>query len=299
MDFRCNECELQNQLTEFDRRVRLPDGRWLGYAEYGDQRGRPLLSFHGGLSCRLDVAFASSVCRELGIRLLAVDRPGTGLSEDKAERTILDWPLDVANLARGLGIERFAVLGWSAGGPFALACAYGIPDMVTRAGTIGGMAPVKGRRGAIRELGLRLDRILLPLASWSPGSAAFLLRLARRLPMRLLKRSLMFDLGSPADRALVRSFRNSEFEFFYESLRPGPWGAVQEFRILAGPWGSWLSDVKTEVHLWQGAEDQIVPMSHARWLAEHIPGSQLRVVQGQGHFLLRACLREVLSTLVG
>ncbi len=78
------------------------------------QGSRPLLSFHGGLSCRLDVRFASNFCQEAGIRLISVDRPGIGLSDHQPDRHVLDWPEDVAHLALMLGIYRFAV-AWLVG----------------------------------------------------------------------------------------------------------------------------------------------------------------------------------------
>ena len=103
--------------------VNLPDGRDLAYEEYGDPAGFPVLSFHGGLSSHLDAAPAGAAAREAGIRLVAPDRPGMGLSTFQPGRTLLDWPEDVTALAHALGIERFAVMGWSAGGPYAAVCA--------------------------------------------------------------------------------------------------------------------------------------------------------------------------------
>ena len=103
--------------------VPLPDGRVLAYEEYGVPTGFPILSFHGGLSSRLDAAPAHEAAVATGVRLIAPDRPGMGLSTYQPGRRLLDWPADVAHLADALGIERFAVMGWSAGGPYAAVCA--------------------------------------------------------------------------------------------------------------------------------------------------------------------------------
>ena len=99
--------------------VTLPDGRDLAYEEYGDPAGFPVLSFHGGLSSRLDAAPADAAARDGGVRLVAPDRPGMGLSTFQPGRRLVDWPADVTSLADALGLERFAVMGWSAGGPYA------------------------------------------------------------------------------------------------------------------------------------------------------------------------------------
>jgi pimeloyl-ACP methyl ester carboxylesterase len=284
--------------SEFEHRMRMPDGRWLAYADYGDPAGRPVLSFHGGLSCRLEVRFAAAFCRDEGIRLISIDRPGIGLSDYQCNRTILDWPEDIAHLALMLGINRFAVLGWSAGGPYALACASRIPHLLTHVGTIGCMAPVHGRPETVRESGLQVDRILFPLVRRSPWIAAQFLRATNYLSPALLKRNLLREVVCPADQAVIESINGAEMcDFFYEALRQGPWGTVQDYRILGGPWGFSLQEITKEVHLWQGDEDRIVPPCQARWLADRIPDARLHLVPGQGHFLLRNCLSDILTTL--
>jgi len=283
---------------EFDYQIRLPDGRWLGYAEYGDPLGKPVICFHGGLSCRLDVRFAARYCGATGVRLISVDRPGIGLSSPQPDRTLLAWPKDVAHLARTLGIPRFAVLGWSAGGPYALACAHEIPELLTHVGTVGCMAQVDIRPETVRESGLGMDRVLFPLVRRSPRTATFLLSAIRRVPAWLLKRSLLREVAGASDRALIASLAiPRDFEFFYESFRSGPWGAVHDYRVLGASWGFHLKDVKKKVHLWQGAEDRIVPVSQARWLADHLASAQLHILPNEGHFLIRSCLSQILAVL--
>jgi pimeloyl-ACP methyl ester carboxylesterase len=284
---------------ESDHQIHLPDGRWLGYAEYGDPLGKPLICFHGGLSCRLDVRFASRHCSEAGVRLISVDRPGIGLSSPQPDRTLLGWPQDVAHLARTLGVPRFAVLGWSGGGPYALACAHEIPELLTHVGTVGCMAQVDVRPETVRESGLWMDRVLFPLVRRSPRTAAFLLSAVRRVPAWLLKRSLLREVAGDSDRALIRSLAiPRDFEFFYESFRSGPWGAVHDYQVLGASWGFLLTDIKKKVHLWQGAEDRLIPMSQARWLADRLPSAQLHILPNEGHFLIRSCLSEILTVLL-
>jgi pimeloyl-ACP methyl ester carboxylesterase len=102
---------------------RLRDGRALGYAEYGDPGGTPVFFFHGSPGSRLQRHPDASIASELGTRIITIDRPGYGLSDFQPERTLLDWPADVAQLADALHIERFAAIGLSGGGPYLLACA--------------------------------------------------------------------------------------------------------------------------------------------------------------------------------
>jgi len=109
-----------------DTVLALADGRRLGYAEFGDPSGAPCLYFHFSPGSRLEPAAVFSGVRQAwlrGVRLVSADRPGFGLSDRQPARTLLDWPGDIAALADHLGIDRFAVLGASGGGAYALACA--------------------------------------------------------------------------------------------------------------------------------------------------------------------------------
>ncbi len=110
----------------------LPDGRRLGYAEYGDPEGWPLMFFHGTPGSRVMARFAAPKAREMGVRLIAPERPGFGLSDFKPQRQLLDWAEDVRELAEVLNLERFAVAGVSGGGPYVAACAWKMPARLSR-----------------------------------------------------------------------------------------------------------------------------------------------------------------------
>ena len=131
--------------TSADRRqdnvLRLPDGRMLGYAEYGDPAGPPVMFFHGLPGSRVSGRLGDEAARERRVRLIAPDRPGFGLSSFQPKRVILDWTHDVTALANALGIGRFAVGGVSGGGPYAAACAFALGPRLTGAAIISGIAP--------------------------------------------------------------------------------------------------------------------------------------------------------------
>ena len=107
-------------MAERAETLRLNDGRILGIAEYGHPGGFPVLAFHGIPGSRRTFAFADTVARRLQIRLIAPERPGIGLSSPLAQREILDWPGDVAELVETLGLSSFGVIGLSGGGAGAL-----------------------------------------------------------------------------------------------------------------------------------------------------------------------------------
>src|SRR5258707_4016285 len=111
--------------------LQLHDGRMLGYADYGPEEGPPWSYFHGYPGARLEAGFLAKAAAQAGLRLIGVDRPGMGLSSFQAGRHLLDWPEDVAALAQHLAIDRFAVVGGSGGGSYALTCAYKNSDRFT------------------------------------------------------------------------------------------------------------------------------------------------------------------------
>jgi pimeloyl-ACP methyl ester carboxylesterase len=284
------------------RRVALPSGRRLGYAEWGDAAGFPVVYFHGGLSSRLDIAFADGACARHGVRLIAVDRPGIGLSDRHPERQLLDWPADVAVLADQLGLDRFSVLGWSAGGPHVLACAVAIPDRLSVAATIGGMAPLE-HDDNVKDLGFQADRVLFPLSRRAPRLAAAGLWLAGRAPAAVVKWSLVHELGrlgAHSDREVISGLSRDEASgFFHEALRNGARGTVDDYRVLGDPWGFRLEHVDFKVTLFHGAEDCVEPLPHAEAMAARLPQADLQVLPDAGHFLLRHHLDQVLATLTG
>src|SRR6476469_7158295 len=115
-----------------DTSIRLPDGRALAYAEWGDLLGRPVFLFHGMPGSRLFFPDPQTAA-EGGVRAITVDRPGMGGSDPQPGHVVADWPADVVELAGVLGLERFGVAGWSAGTPYAFACAALIPERLTAA----------------------------------------------------------------------------------------------------------------------------------------------------------------------
>ncbi|NJM35160.1 MAG: alpha/beta hydrolase [Rhodomicrobium sp.] len=124
--------------------IALPDGRLIGYAEYGDPHGVPIIGMHGTPGSRLMFRIADETARGLGIRLIAPERPGFGLSSFQGRFTLSSFAADIGHFADALGIERFAVAGISGGGPYAAAVAALLPERVTALGLISPVGPMAG-----------------------------------------------------------------------------------------------------------------------------------------------------------
>jgi pimeloyl-ACP methyl ester carboxylesterase len=152
-----------------DPTIQLHDGLTLGIASVGPSDGFPIFHCHGSGSSRLEVNLVAAAASDQGVRLIGLDRPGIGRSDPKTGYRLLDWPDDVVEVADQLGIERFAVQGISAGGAYALACVYKIPDRLTACGLISALPPSSFIRSAgpwwmraVWWLGARLPWLLRP-----------------------------------------------------------------------------------------------------------------------------------------
>jgi pimeloyl-ACP methyl ester carboxylesterase len=280
-----------------DRTIRLRDGRRLGYAEWGDPGGRPLFYFHGWPGARVEGRLGGVAARARGVRLIALDRPGMGLSDYQPRRTLVDWPDDVVQLAAALGLDRFAVLGISGGGPYAAACAWKLSERLTGAGIVSGLAPVDAP-GAFAGMG-RQNQVMFRLV----GRLAVLRRVlmattavsVRRHPDRVLARGVAAAVDKKyLDRPVVRAVL---VESLSEAFRSGSRGPAGEMGLYARPWGFRLEDIRAPVHLWHGEQDVNAPATMGRYMATVIPKCQARFYPGEGHLHFVDRLPEILAAV--
>jgi pimeloyl-ACP methyl ester carboxylesterase len=292
--------EEEESVTENGAAVRAADRRALAYAETGDPDGAPVFAFHGIPGTRSDFerSFGEEGLAGSGVRVIGIDRPGFGASDFQQNRRFHDWPADVATVADHLGIDRFGVLGYSAGGPYVIACARALPDRLTFAGIVSGVGPAETPRfrdgmGKTDAIMTRLARIAPPLARLAIAQAA---KQAQRSPEKFSrtfdKELSPSDLEVHADPATRKAVR----EIFLESTRQGPAGVVYDYRIWARPSGLRLEEVDFPVRLWHGDTDAIVPMHHAQYVAGRLPKAQLTVLPGVGHLHTAERWRDFLKT---
>ena len=278
--------------------LRLADGRVVGFQEAGAPDGRPLLWCHGGLSSSAEVVFLDDAARSHGVRVIALDRPGIGRSPLWELGPVSRWSRVVAACADHLGLGRFAVAGWSAGGPFALACAGAVPDRLDAVTLVASMCPVTdpARR---KELGLRTDRVLLPLSVRHPEVAKLALEPYRWLPRSLLWRGMLATAGEAERRALTPEVRAPVSAMLRQAVAHGVGGVVADYARVGSDWGFSLSNVEAPVTLLQGSADGMVPPAHAEVLRSSLGTATLRIVPGAGHFLPITHADEIIGTLSG
>jgi pimeloyl-ACP methyl ester carboxylesterase len=281
--------------------VPLPDGRRLAYAEYGDPSGKPIFLLHGFPDSRLTRNPDDALTASLGVRLIIPDRPGIGGSDFAPAGSLADRTDDISELAKHLGLDRFAVLGWSAGGPYALACAARIPDRVTLAGVACGFAPMD-RPNALEGMSADMRRFI-PLLRRMPWLArpmmSSLPKQYRKDPEKAFKKQFQHGLSDADARILAEpAIKENFFGGTLEAMRQGARGLAMEMQLLfARNWGFRLEDIRPPVHLWYGDADALVPVTTGRYLAECIPHAQLTVCPGEGHMLIIPRWAEILTAL--
>ncbi|HWI61143.1 MAG TPA: alpha/beta hydrolase, partial [Symbiobacteriaceae bacterium] len=240
------------------------------------------------------------IAQRLGVRIITMDRPGSGLSDFQPGRRILDWPADVAALADHLGMGSFAVAGISGGGPYALACAYAMPDRVTAAGSISGVAPFDFPEAT--EGMNPMNRFMFGMARRLPWQANHLIGWAMSSALKgdrsKYAQQMLKSFPKPDQEAMQRLGIEAMVLDSAEAFRQGVRGNSWETALVSRPWGFSVAEIRVPVHLWQGDADANVPLGMGRWLATNIPGCQARFCPGEGHLLFVDHWEEILMALV-
>jgi pimeloyl-ACP methyl ester carboxylesterase len=270
--------------------LRLADGRSLDVFLDGPQDGTPLLFHIGTPGAGLPFAPFVEALAERGLRYVSFSRPGYGSSTRREGREVVDVVEDAAAVLDAIGADRCYLIGWSGGGPHALACAARMPERVIAAATIGGVAPYPAD-GLDWSAGMGAENIEeFDAALAGPDE---LIKFKEREAPRLRAvtpeevADAFGDLIDDVDRgSLTGAFAEWMADVFHEALRIGYWGWFDDDMAFTRPWGFDLDEIRGPVFVWQGAHDRMVPFAHGEWLASHIPGARPRLLQEHGHLSL-------------
>ncbi len=276
--------------------IRLRDGRALAYAEWGPADGRPVLHFHGIPDGRFSWGGASA-CGDRGVRLIAIDRPGVGGSDPKPGRLVADWPADVEELAEQLELDRFAVSGWSAGGAYALACAYELQRRIDAVALVSGAGRLD-LPGFVEQMS---TATAWRLAARVPSAMTFaysaLSRLARRSPGTAQK--VLSSGVSKVDRAVIDrpDVGPRIVSAYVEATRSGSGGLTEDMQAVLNPWGFEPTEIRLPVHLIHGRCDMVAPPAHAEHWIETLEAARPVWIENAGHFLIEGHVGKILDAL--
>ncbi len=284
--------------------LRTQDGRRLDVWLAGPDAATPLL-FHAGTPGS-GLPFAPFVrhLADRGLRYASFSRAGYGASTRRPARIVADVVEDSRAVLDSIGADKAWVIGWSGGGPHALACAALMPDRVLDTALIASVAPCPADgldfmagMGAenVVEFGAALDGPE-PLTSFmEPNWPVF-----REVSAPQLAGG-MGDLVDDVDRASLRDdFAEWLASLFREGLRESYWGWFDDDMAFVRPWGFDVGSIRGPVHIWQGAHDRMVPFAHGEWLAAHVGGACLHLHAEHGHLTLAVdSMPQILDELIG
>ncbi|MEO5874109.1 MAG: alpha/beta hydrolase [Streptosporangiaceae bacterium] len=280
--------------------MRTRDGRRLAVKEYGAPDGSPVFLLHGTPGSRLGPCPRSMVLYQMGVRLIAFDRPGYGGSDRLEERRVADAAADVGAIADALRIDRFAVLGRSGGGPHALACAALMPDRVSRVAVLVGLCEVEetATAGWSSEMTKFNRRAYLAATRGRSAVTARVNPERFRQDPALLVRDLYAEL-TDSDRRVVgdAGIRRLLIRSYTEGLRQSVEGWIDDLMAFLVPWEFDLGDITAQAMIWHGADDRFSPASHARTLAGLIPNCRAVIQPGRAHFDALGVMPGVISGL--
>ncbi|KWX68263.1 alpha/beta fold hydrolase [Mycobacterium sp. NAZ190054] len=283
--------------------VFLPDGRRIGYAEFGDPSGPLVLWFHGTPGGRRQLPIVGRRAAEkLGLRVVLVERAGSGLSDPHRYDRIGDWATDMAQVADVLGADRLGVVGLSGGGPFALACAA-MPVLAGRVAAVavlGGVTPSVGP-DATCSGAIELARRFAPVTSVMrrPFAAVTAGVLTAVMPLAHLAYTGLSTAMPDGDKQV---FADPEIEaMFIDDIVHAAAGGFQalldDARLFGRDWGFRLAEVKVPVRWWHGDADSIISLADAQAAAAHLPDAELLLMPDESHLGGFAKADDVLTFL--
>ncbi|HEX9481057.1 MAG TPA: alpha/beta hydrolase [Solirubrobacteraceae bacterium] len=280
-----------------------PDGRRIDVEVSGAADGPTVLFHLGTPSAGFVYPPLSELGAQRGLRHIAYSRPGYGRSERRAGRTVADCVEDVEAVTEALGIERFYTVGWSGGGPHALACTALLPERTIACATIASVAPFKADGLDFLEGMGEENHAEFGAAEAGEEPLAEYLREAREGLMAAGGAEVRASLGqllSAVDRdAATGDFAEYLAALFHGALEAGIWGWFDDDLAFIADWGFALEAIERPVAIWQGSEDRFVPYAHGRWLAAKIPHADARLLDGDGHLsILLGAYGELLDGLL-
>jgi len=256
--------------------------------ELGDPHGFAVVFHNGTPNSRLMPDWWDAPAREQGLRLIGIDRPGYGNAPAEPDRSLRGVAEATGVLMDDLAIDRFAVIGMSGGGPYALACGAFLPDrvvaIISGAGSSGFDEALDGGAMEPEELKLTREQALRPTADGRQALARYYdpeVENLRNADVDGFMRAVGLD---PATAAPERRATSAYvLEAIQEAIRPGRDGWLDDGLAMLRPWGFELSDVRQPVAVWHSEDDALVAFEHARRLVAAIPNAEPFLVDGLGH----------------
>lgn len=273
-------------------KITAADGRRLDAVVVGDT-GPAVVFHHGTPGVGWDHAPAVAAARDRGLRWISVSRPGYGGSDRQPGRTVSSVAADVTAVLDQAGVERFIAVGWSGGGPHALACGALLAPRCAAVGLLAGVAPFAGPEAEgldfLAGMGPENHAEFGAAVAGEPALLRYLQAPCAELAGitgEQVSGSLGGLIDAPDRAVLTGEYAEQVASSFRAAVAPGPGGWLDDDLAFVRPWGFALADVRVPVSLWQGEDDRMVPYAHGSFLAERLPRVSAHLLPGEGHLTI-------------
>lgn len=259
----------------------------LAYTEFGDPKGKPLIYIHGYLGSGIVMKSVDTQAKKLGIKIIAIDRPGHGFSDYYKSDSLLDISNDINDLIQQLKIEKCQLLGSSAGGVYSLACVYKLNEYIEKVHLIAPLGPMCKNINNNWKVKLFLE---LPAKNKLLGH--FLLGILRFLILHVSQKVMSIT------KLFFSKEEESKLDIVVPSvkrgLKQGIKATLNDSELLTKPWRIKFNEIKTKVHIWYGDNDSLLQKEHQKNLHKNLPNSKL-FSDVNGHFLHLESLEKIIN----
>ena len=263
--------------------IKLRNGNNIGYAIYGNKKNFPIFYFHGWPGSRFELK--NIPLKKKKCFIIALERPGYGISDPISKFKILDWPKIVLEVANKLKIKNFSIIGVSGGAPFALACANTIKNKRLKSiAIVCALAPNKAKGMDKGRVGMLLNFGRKPFISWL---------IFNFLRMRLLNGNLEKSFNKwknkislpEIDLKLFTIDRGKRLmENFKEAVKHGTTGVHRDANLYSNYWGFKLKNIKKKIFVWHGDKDLTVPIITNKYYKKKLKNKEIFIKPNEGHF---------------
>lgn len=280
--------------------ARLPSGRTLSYAEYGDPKGKVILFCHAITGCRLMVPADKAQLAGMKIRLIAPDRGGYGFSSPVSKDCMQQWLEDMRHFLPLMNVSSCCVIGHSAGGAHAMALASAFPDLVDRLCLISSVAPLRSVSDT-RHM-LPINRMVIHLARSNPEAARSFLKLSLQVARKKSDSyfSLITNSLPDLDKEVLGNAELQQhlLDAFTETTRQGIDHLIDEMMYISTAWRINARQINCPVHIWHGRDDMHAPFTLMEKFSQRLRQDVARNwMDGAGHYMLFNHWPEIVSGL--
>lgn len=274
--------------------LEVEENRKICFEIYGDLDGEPVFFFHGWPGCRFTGKSLDKFAKKYQIQLICPDRPGTGDSDYKKNRRLLDWPKDVIKIADHLKIEKFRILTHSGGAPYAFVCAHEIPSRIEKVVVVNGLGIIKGQRYLRPLPSYWFFRICTLIPSFI-GIAMGFIRYLRSKNERIFEKVILKNKTVDSDIVEVVDALTSSYNYAFHN---GMGGIISDAVIYGSDWGFDPRKISIPVSIWHGTKDRLTPLPMSRKLHRMIKNSKLHVIRKSNHALIYSRTHDIFEDLI-